>query len=332
MAKHPGQILREARNARSLSLEKVSRETRIRQHHLQAIEDGDLTVLPSEAQARGFIRVYAQYLGLQPDALSLAGDHQDDPAPQLLAADRAAAPPPPDGELKSAQEIFAEIGQQLRQQREILGFSLDDVEGQIHVRTHYLKAIEAGEVSRLPSPVQGRGMLSNYTSFLGLDSDAVLLRFADGLQAQLAAKKAAQTRPSSRRRLTLPRRLRWILSGDLIFGGIIISLLIGFFIWGAVRITSMRAQEQIPPTAPSLVELLRPSPSAPPAELTPTSNAAEQVGSQLTTTPEATVLELPELPDAAVQVQIVVRQRAWMRVIVDGQTAFEGRAGVPDPA
>jgi hypothetical protein len=34
---------------------------------------------------------------------------------------------------------------------------------------------------------------------------------------------------------------------------------------------------------------------------------------------------LPGLGDAAVQVYVVVRQRAWMRVSVDGKVEFEGR-------
>ena len=38
----------------------------------------------------------------------------------------------------------------------------------------------------LPSPVQGRGMLKNYADFLGLESDTLLLTFADGLQTGLA--------------------------------------------------------------------------------------------------------------------------------------------------
>ena len=42
--------------------------------------------------------------------------------------------------------------------------------------------MEKGHLDDLPSPVQGRGMISNYANFLNLDGESVLLRFAEGLQ------------------------------------------------------------------------------------------------------------------------------------------------------
>jgi cytoskeletal protein RodZ len=86
------------------------------------------------------------------------------------------------------------MGLLLQRQRDLLGLSLEDVERHTHLRTHYLRALEAGKLEDLPSPVQGRGMLKNYTTFLGLDPEPLLLRFAEGLQARLAAQQAAQPR------------------------------------------------------------------------------------------------------------------------------------------
>ncbi len=62
-----GETLREAREARGWSVEEVERVTHIRAKYLLALEAGDVDSLPSMLQARGFLRNYAQHLGLKPD-------------------------------------------------------------------------------------------------------------------------------------------------------------------------------------------------------------------------------------------------------------------------
>jgi len=64
-----GDKLRAAREARALSLSEVEAHTKIREKFLQALEEGDLSVLPSHAHARGFLRNYAQFLALDANAL-----------------------------------------------------------------------------------------------------------------------------------------------------------------------------------------------------------------------------------------------------------------------
>lgn len=64
-----GQRLRHAREQLGLTQAEVERATRIRAHHLDAIERSDWDALPSPVQARGFLRNYADFLGLDADAL-----------------------------------------------------------------------------------------------------------------------------------------------------------------------------------------------------------------------------------------------------------------------
>jgi transcriptional regulator with XRE-family HTH domain len=64
-----GEKLREAREARGISLEQAERETRIIRRYITALEADDLDVFPAEVYARGFLRSYANYLGLRPDDL-----------------------------------------------------------------------------------------------------------------------------------------------------------------------------------------------------------------------------------------------------------------------
>ncbi len=62
-----GQILRHERELRDIPLDRIEEATRIRAAQLRAIEDDRLEALPAEAYARGFVRTYAEYLGLNGD-------------------------------------------------------------------------------------------------------------------------------------------------------------------------------------------------------------------------------------------------------------------------
>jgi cytoskeletal protein RodZ len=331
MTLQSGDKLRQERQARELTLEKISQETHIRISYLQALEAGDLDSLPSLAQARGFIRAYAGVLGLDSeDLLREIEDFALAPAEDPLPDSAAASPAGPDD--RDVEAIFSEIGQTLTQQRELLGFSLQDVAQHTHLRVHYLEAMEAGKMAQMPSPVQGRGMLSNYATFLGMDPDPLLLRFADGLQADLASKKPAATRPRPASRLAAPTGIRRLISGDLLIGGVLVIAFIVFVFWGVIRIAATSAQATPEPTAPSIARVLlaSPSPTMSPPTATPTLTSGEDTSLEATQA-ESIPLLPPEGGDGAVQIYIVVRQRAWMRVLVDGDEAFSGRV-VPGSA
>ena len=59
-----GSSLREARERQKLELSQVAGATRIRARYLQAVEDERFDILPGGAYAKGFLRTYADYLGL----------------------------------------------------------------------------------------------------------------------------------------------------------------------------------------------------------------------------------------------------------------------------
>lgn len=64
-----GHILREAREARGLTLGEAQAQTRINSRFLEALENGEYGVLPSPVHARGFLRNYARFLALDPTPL-----------------------------------------------------------------------------------------------------------------------------------------------------------------------------------------------------------------------------------------------------------------------
>jgi cytoskeleton protein RodZ len=59
-----GASLRDARLRQGLDFPEVEHGTKIRAKYLRAIEDEEFDVLPSETYVKGFLRSYAEYLGL----------------------------------------------------------------------------------------------------------------------------------------------------------------------------------------------------------------------------------------------------------------------------
>ncbi len=66
-----GQKFQEARIAKDLTLEDVSKSTKIKKQFLEAIEKGEYEKLPSVTYAQGFVRNYARFLEM-PEAETLA--------------------------------------------------------------------------------------------------------------------------------------------------------------------------------------------------------------------------------------------------------------------
>ena len=64
-----GEVLRDARQRAGLELRDVEQRTKIRLKYLRALESEDWGELPTSAYAKGFLRTYAQLLGLDAEAL-----------------------------------------------------------------------------------------------------------------------------------------------------------------------------------------------------------------------------------------------------------------------
>jgi hypothetical protein len=59
-----GSSLREARHRRKIEIAQAEQATKIRGKYLRALEDEQFALLPSETYVKGFLRTYAEYLGL----------------------------------------------------------------------------------------------------------------------------------------------------------------------------------------------------------------------------------------------------------------------------
>lgn len=67
----PGQYLKEQRELRNFTLEQVSRFTKVKESHLRAIEENRFDILPPATYVKGFLNVYARYLGVDPKEVLL---------------------------------------------------------------------------------------------------------------------------------------------------------------------------------------------------------------------------------------------------------------------
>lgn len=455
-----GQKLKQAREAKQLTLEKVFEATRIRAPFLQVLESDDLSSMPSPVQARGYLRNYAEFLGLNFDQLLDEMREQNKPSDEMITPQdltvqsatqtpeltlsevevpaqkatplskpkparrkKADSQPQPDSDSAPKQrgrkkvepeqelapevesqpeiteepvvdaetaveevvepqpeathppdvsdslwqnsldrlsslismrvnrkpmesdsslsetqtveeetqeqapalqssEIFKEIGLELRKRRELLSLHLEEVERNIHLKAHYLHALEEGAMDSLPSTVQTRGMLSNYATFLDLDVDTILLRFADALQARHREKNPQKSarKPGQPIVPNIPP-LRSFIAGDMIFGIGIVVLLVGFSIWGVSRVMTIQNSQDIEPTAPSISDVLLATTD--PSLFTPTATLAlvESDPNQ----PTVTIVIPTQNLNVSVQVNLIAVERTYMRVIVDGEEVFNGR-------
>lgn len=228
----------------------------------------------------------------------------------------------------SSQEIINDIGLQLRQRREMLSLTLEEIERHTRMRAQFLKSLESGKFDELPSPVQTRGMLSNYGSFLDLDVDALLLQFAEALQAR-HRERHPDGPVRKRKPLDIPSSLptlRSFIAGDMVFGVGVAFMLVFFSIWGISQVISLQSGQesnvQVEATGPSISEAIIGTPLEAsqseviliPAEDTPIPEFTE--GTFTVPTPDFNV---------NVQVNIVAVERTFLRVWVDEEEVYNGR-------
>lgn len=356
-----GDRLKNTRADRHLSIEQAAHATKIKEKYLQALENNQKDLLPSDVQGRGFLRLYAGYLDIpvQPlldawgnDGVILVPPSQEEkvatdisPTIETLVEDahtiaentphaenlstpetEKPQPVPP-----SADRIFQEIGLELKQRREKLGLKLADIERFTMVRQHYLESLEKGKLEELPSLVQARGMLNNYARFLELDTEKILLNYASALQQRRLENQDPSISGKPGRKLSKKAGgWKMLITPDLIIGAVLTVSLLVFALWGVSQIASSKNRQIDSNDLIALPESMLTTPeqlmTATLPELEPTKNPEAnepQTEDNLEPTTEEQPTEFVSL--APLQLNIVANQRAYLRIISDGKTVFNGR-------
>ncbi len=316
-----GRTLRWARKALGWGLEEVASRIHVKPAYLQALEEERWEDLPSFTHAKGFLRLYAETLGLDPEPLirALEGDESPVEEPEVPSTPDAVSPT-----YRVAQERLQALGEALREQRERLGFSLEQAAQQIHVAEKYLEALERGDLDAFPSSIQARGMLALYARFLHMDVDEVLLRFAEALQYRMA-------RPAEKTPHGPARWHRWVAWMGFLLYALLALGVAAILGWGGYLVWQATAQEAHPTPTPPPVNT-RPPVAAP--ALTAQAVATSLAQGTRQPTPVGTdalenlqVTPSPEEPleQAPVYVVVEARYRVWLRVVSDGKPVFQGR-------
>lgn len=194
------------------------------------------------------------------------------------------------------------LGETLKERRRELGLSLAQAESDTRIRGRWLQLLEDGQYDALPDPGYVRGYVTSYAKYLELDPQAMLSMYhaetGKGRFHRIAPPEEA-IRPRSEIHL-VPWRTALVAFG--------VIALIALVVWGIVTFTR---GEQTPPPI-----------QTPPAASDAQAGSANQ-SAQPSDSPAAAVKPI-SAPPFTLRVKVASDGASWVRVTVDGKTAYEG--------
>lgn len=325
-----GEILRDTRISKNLTLSQVKKATHIREHVLIALENSDFGVFHSKAQLRGFISHYAEFLGIDPTPLLEEFLTQRTDATLVTSTvvdanqggtDSDGPHPIGDNDPVQAEDhraIYREISRIFSERRKALDLTLEEVEHYSHIRKRNVEMIEKGDLDAFGSSVQLKGLISTYTDFLELDREKMLTLFAEAL---LVKRKHQHAPPERLVNAALPFELplwaRQLFSMDLVFGLSMLLIILVMAVWGGFTIinrSNAKATEN-----PSISDVLLDQPTPVDInEILLTSAPVEELVSPILVE-EATATAFPTTENLSpVNITIIVLEKALLKVTVDG--------------
>ena len=234
-----------------------------------------------------------------------------------------------DGETATANE---KIGDVLREAREAIDASLDDISALLKIRSDHLQALENDDFERLPGSVYAIGFIRTYATHLGLNAGELIERY-----------KAAVAVPHLEDQGPNPQTDVEPISGALKIAIGVMAVFVVYILWliagGAGDDKNTRiASAPIVATAPSpSATPVSPSISSPstvskttekPAAETPAANVPPAVASDqnLDVPVEVSAIEPLVALSAPVEdadIEIRAARRTWMRIeSAEGQVLF----------
>jgi cytoskeleton protein RodZ len=227
------------------------------------------------------------------------------------------------------------VSDSLRGRRIECGLDIDYIAEILRIRPAVLIAIENGDFDQLPGPAYAVGFVRSYATYLGLDSDALVVRFKTET-AEIARRPHLQ--------FPLPIRDSRVPTGPLL----VICVLLAIAIYGGWYYYFARPG-QISEMVPNVPERLQHLLALPPPQkeaAKPTTDTAQQLSMQPTAPAPATqqasnpapqtvtqaaethaVSVAPTAPSAPAQTQPA--QSAAPQTVVDGVPPVENQPGAP---
>jgi transcriptional regulator with XRE-family HTH domain len=224
---------------------------------------------------------------------------------------------------------LAELGDYLRHAREVRGMSLRDLEHITRIRIKYLSALEEGDIGALQSDIQLYGFVRNYAKQVGLDPDNTISMLHQSLQNR--SKRGLLTLFGLKKQVNRPQRSwpdaalpnskpmfkmnvgqKFSLSLPRLFNQqtsivvlLVVSLIV-FFAWGSPHLRNR-------------IMLLNKQAVSTPVILGPT------ITSTFLSYVSVTSTNLPPLVNFSdINLTVIVEQRSFVRVKVDGALEYQG--------
>lgn len=356
---YSGSQLKKIRLERNIPLEQVASATRIRMAILQDLEDEEYSELSSTTQAKGFLRLYAKFLGLsdRPEAqdahesvetiqstelrdITPASEAPKAPSPEVVA--RVAQPeslpkesseqpftatettdPTPEIVVSESQKDLQAIGRELVARRRYLNISWDLIEQETHIPREQLRNVERGDLDAFFNPTKYKSVLLSYTQFLNLDTTAIMIRYADAMQKRRLEKNVTKKRRLQGVKVLPPSlvNLKRFFTLDLFFGTLMILGIVGFLVWGISRMSFGDDSPEITATLPAVADILLAEITTETFEIIETPEPTQELLEVPTPTPFFTSSE----QSSALELVILIRQNTWLRVISDGEIVYQGR-------
>lgn len=137
----------------------------------------------------------------------------------------------------------ARVGEELRDARAALGYSLEEMAAALRINRRYLAALEEGRVRDLPGPAYALGFVRSYASALGLDADELVRRFRESSAAAARGKHD----------LVFPEPVpdRGVPAGAMVLFGVLIAIG-GYVLWWQSSGIDQRVVDAVPPLPPAL--------------------------------------------------------------------------------
>ena len=191
---------------------------------------------------------------------------------------------------------LADLGERLSQSRRQLDISLEDVAERTHIQTRLLKAIEEGRLKDLPESVYIQSFIRQYANAIGLN----------GLYFSSEFAESGTIKPDR-----TPWQLKFPMFGQLrpvhLYFGYL--LLVGASVQGVSALVSQpNAQTEL--SAESLQKFKE--------SLPPSTTLMGPNPKTVAIKPSASA------PNQGVRVGVTLTEQSWVRVVADGQEAFEG--------
>jgi cytoskeletal protein RodZ len=244
---------------------------------------------------------------------------------------------------EAQEEQFREIGVYLRQAREEKAISIEEIATHTRIRAAFIEAIEQGRAEELPEAVFVQGFMRRYCDAVGIDGTILTANFGDlFLPMAYGSENKSIEKKSS---LYIPLAVPYVL--------LLIGASLGLFYIlnpkrngeSIVQNNKLTATSTPSPTntqnsIPVVVsETSTPKalPTQSPTNISPATTSTPEASPTLSPTanPTPTPISTPSVTPttsasptiqsgSGVEVGIELQGESWLRVKVDGKTAFEG--------